>query len=116
MTAAIAVARGTPDGYTIMMASSTVMAINVTVRKNLAYDPTKDLVPISVLARVPYVLLVNPDLPSRSVADLVKYAKASPGRVSYGTPGPGTFHHLNAELFKSMFGLELVHELLEQPT
>jgi len=109
VTAATAVAHGTPDGYTIMMASSTVLAINVSVRKNLAYDPMKDLAPIALLARVPFVLLVNPDLPIKSVDDLVKYAKANPGKVSYGTPGPGTFHHLNAEMFRSMFGLQLVH-------
>ena len=109
VTAATAVARATPDGYTIMMASSTVLAINFTVRKNLPYDPRKDLTPIALLARVPFVLLVNPDLPIKSVDDLVKYAKANPGKVSYGTPGPGTFHHLNAEMFKSMFGLQLVH-------
>ncbi len=109
VTAATAVARATPDGYTIMMASSTVLAINFTVRKNLPYDPRKDLTPIALLARVPFVLLVNPELPIKSVDDLVKYAKANPGKVSYGTPGPGTFHHLNAEMFKSMFGLNLVH-------
>lgn len=109
VTAAQAVARATPDGYTIMMASSTVLAINVTVRKNLPYDPRKELTPIALLARVPFVLVVNPDLPIKSVDDLVKYAKANPGKVSYGTPGPGTFHHLNAEIFKSRFGLQLVH-------
>src|SRR5262249_19316527 len=109
VTAATAVARGTPDGYTIMMASSTVLAINATVRKNLPYDPRKELTPIALLARVPFVLVVNPGLPINSVDDLVKYAKANPGKVSYGTPGPGTFHHLNAEIFKSMFGLTLVH-------
>src|SRR5262249_28622486 len=105
VTAATAGARGAPDGYTIMMASSTVLAINVTVRKNLPYDPIKELTPIALLARVPFVLLVNPDLPIKSVGDLVKYAKANPGKVSYGTPGLGTFHHLNAEMFKSLYGL-----------
>src|SRR5262249_43173212 len=85
VTAATAVARGTPDGYTIMMASSTVLAINFSVRKNLPYDPRKDLTPIALLARVPFVLLVNPELPIKSVDDLVKYAKANPGKVSYGT-------------------------------
>ena len=107
--AASAVARATPDGYTIMMASSTVLAINVTVRKNLPYDPRKELAPIALLARVPFVLVVNPSLPVRSVADLVKLAKDKPGQLSYGTPGPGTFHHLNAEMFKGIFGLDLVH-------
>jgi len=107
--AAAAVARAAPDGYTIMMASSTVLAINVTVRKNLPYDPRKELTPIALLARVPFVLVVNPDLPVRSVADLIKLAKEKPGQFSYGTPGPGTFHHLNAEMFKGIFGLDLVH-------
>jgi len=109
VTAAVAVAHGMPDGYTIMMASSTVLAINATVRKNLPYDPRKELTPIALLARVPFVLVVNPALPVDSVADLVKFAKEKPGQLSFGTPGPGTFHHLNAELFKSMFGLQLVH-------
>jgi tripartite-type tricarboxylate transporter receptor subunit TctC len=109
VTAAVGVARAAPDGYTIMMASSTVLAINVTVRKNLPYDPRTDLTPIALLARVPFVLVVNPALPVHSVADLVKLAKEKPGQLSFGTPGPGTFHHLNAELFKTIFGLELVH-------
>ena len=109
VTAASAVAHATPDGYTIMMASSTVLAINVTVRKNLPYDPRKDLAPIALLARVPFVLVVNPSLPIQSVADLVKLAKEKPGQLSFGTPGPGTFHHLNAEMFKGIFGLDLVH-------
>jgi tripartite-type tricarboxylate transporter receptor subunit TctC len=109
VTAAAAVAHAAPDGYTIMMASSTVLAVNVTMRKQLPYDPRKDLTPIALLARVPFVLVVNPSLPIRSVADLVKLAKEKPGQISFGTPGPGTFHHLNAEMFKSIFGLDLVH-------
>jgi tripartite-type tricarboxylate transporter receptor subunit TctC len=109
VTAAAAVAHATPDGYTIMMASSTVLAVNVTMRKQLPYDPRKDLTPIALLARVPFVLVVNPSLPIRSVADLVRLAREKPGQISFGTPGPGTFHHLNAEMFKSIFGLDLVH-------
>jgi tripartite-type tricarboxylate transporter receptor subunit TctC len=109
VTAATAVARAAPDGYNIMMASSTVLAINVTVRKNLPYDPRKELTPIALLARVPFVLLVNPALPVHSVADLVKLAKEKPGQLAFGTPGPGTFHHLNTEMFKGIFGIDLVH-------
>ncbi len=109
VTAAAAVARAAPDGYTIMMASSTILAFNATVRKNLAYDPRKDLTPIALLARVPFVLVVNPALPVKSVADLVKLAKDKPGELSFASPGPGTFHHLNGEIFKSRFGVELVH-------
>ncbi len=104
-----AVARGAADGYTIMMASSTALAINVNVRKQLPYDPRKDITPIALIARMPYVLVVNPDLPVQSVADLVKLAKDKPGQLSFASVGPGTIHHLNAELFKSIFGLDLVH-------
>lgn len=107
--AATAVSRSAGDGYTLMMASSTPMALNVTVRKSLPYDPTVDLAPVALVARVPYVLVVNPELPVHSVADLVSYIKERPGKVAFGTPGVGTFHHLNAELFKSMFGLDLIH-------
>ena len=103
------VAHGTPDGYTIMMASSTALAINVNVRKTLPYDPRKDITPIALLARMPYVLVVNPDLPVKSVADLVKLAKDKPGQLSFASVGPGTIHHLNAEMFKSIFGLDVVH-------
>jgi tripartite-type tricarboxylate transporter receptor subunit TctC len=109
IAAAMDVVHATPDGYTIMMASSTLLALNVTVRKNLPYDPLKDLTPVSPLARVPFVLVVNPDLPVHSVADLVALAKDKPGQIAFATPGPGTFHHLNAELFKSIFGLNLIH-------
>src|SRR5262249_48952329 len=87
--AASAVARSAPDGYTLMMASSTPMALNVTVRKSLPYDPTVDLAPVALVARVPFVLVVNPSLPVHSVADLVTLAKEKPGQLSYATPGPG---------------------------
>ena len=103
------VAHGTPDGYTIMMASSTALAINPNVRKSLPYDPRKDITPIALIARMPYVLVVNPDLPVHSVADLVKLARDKPGQLSFASVGPGTIHHLNAEMFKSMFGLDVVH-------
>ena len=103
------VAHGAADGYTIMMASSTALEINVNVRKTLPYDPRKDITPIALLARMPYVLVVNPDLPVKSVADLVKLAKDKPGQLSFASVGPGTIHHLNAELFKSMFGIDVVH-------
>ena len=109
VTAAVAVAQAPPDGHTLIMASSTMLAINVSVRKNLPYDPRKDLTPVALLARVPFVLVVNPSLPIQSVADLVKLAKDKPGQLSFGTPGPGTFHHLNGEMFKHLFGLDIVH-------
>src|SRR4029079_9548611 len=109
MIAVSEVAHGVPDGYTIMMASSTALAINVNVRKQLPYDPRKDITPIALIARMPYGLVVNPDLPVRSVADLVKLAKDKPGQLSFASVGPGTMHHLNGELFKSTFGVDVVH-------
>src|SRR5262245_52600356 len=109
MLGVTAAARAAPDGYTIMMASSTALAINYSVRKQLPYDPRKDITPIALIARLPFVLVVNPDLPVRSVGDLVKLAKDKPGQLSFASVGPGTIHHLNAELFKSTFGLDLVH-------
>src|SRR5262249_56796046 len=104
-----AVAHGPADGYTIMMASSTALAINVNVRKQLPYDPRKDITPIALIARMPYVLVINPDLPVHSVADLVKLAKDKPGQLSFASVGPGTIHHLDGEMFKSIFGLNVVH-------
>jgi tripartite-type tricarboxylate transporter receptor subunit TctC len=104
-----AVAKATPDGYTLLMATSTPMAINVTLHKNLPYDPANDFVPLALVAQSPFVLVVNPDLPVKSVQDLVAYAKANPGKLSYGSGGAGAPHHLFGELFKSMTGIEMTH-------
>jgi tripartite-type tricarboxylate transporter receptor subunit TctC len=92
-----------------MMASSTALAININVRKSLPYDPRKDITPIALIARMPYVLVVNPNLPVKSVADLVKLARDKPGQLSFASVGPGTIHHLNAEMLKSIFSLDVVH-------
>jgi tripartite-type tricarboxylate transporter receptor subunit TctC len=107
VTAAIQVARSTPDGYTIMMATSSTLAINVSLYKKLPYDPGKDLVPVALICGVPFVLVVNPSLPVNSVADLIKLAKEKP--LSYGSGGAGAFHHLMGELFKVSFGIPMTH-------
>ena len=104
-----AVAQSTPDGYTLLMATPTPMAINVTVHKNLPYDPATDLVPLAMVASAPFVLIVNPELPVHSVKELIAYAKANPGKLSYGSGGVGSPHHLYAELLKSMTGIEMTH-------
>jgi len=104
-----AVAQSTPDGYTLLMATSTSMAVNVTLYKNLPYNPESDLIPLVLVARTPFVLVVNPSLPVRSVRDLIKLAKERPGQLSYASAGPGTPHHLYAELLKSMTGIEIGH-------
>ena len=89
-----------PDGYTLGMASSGPLAINPSVFSKLSYDPIRDFTPISLAFIAPLVILVNNELPARSVADLVALLKGQPGRLSYASGGPGTSQHLAAELFK----------------
>jgi tripartite-type tricarboxylate transporter receptor subunit TctC len=109
LTASNAVAKATPDGYTILMGTSTPLAIHATLYKHLPYDPATDFMPLALIARIPFVLVVNNDLPVHSVRELIAYAKAHPGELSYGSTGPGTPFHLNAALFSSMTGIEMVH-------
>ena len=103
------VSRAAPDGYTILIGTSTTMAVNINVYKKLPYDPTKDLVPIALVAGVPFVLVVNPALPIKSLADLVRYAKAQPDGITYASNGPGGAAHLFAELLGGELGIKLVH-------
>jgi tripartite-type tricarboxylate transporter receptor subunit TctC len=104
--AASATAKAAPDGHTLMQATSGTMAMNVTIFKNLSYDP-KDLVPVALIAGVPFVLVVHPELPVHSIADLVKVAKERP--LNYGSGGVSAFHHLNAELLSAMLGIKMMH-------
>src|SRR5258708_26964163 len=106
---AAAVARSSPDGYTLLMATSSTMAINASIYKTLPFDPLKDLIPVVLYARVPFVLVVNPSLPAQTAADLVKLAKETPGTLSFGTSGTGTASHLFAELFKMQTGAQVTH-------
>lgn len=105
--AATATAKAAPDGYTLMQATSGTMAMNPTIYKSLSYDPAKDLVPVALVAGVPFILVVHPSLEVKSVADLVKVAKQR--QLSYGSGGVGAFHHLNGELFSSMMGIKMTH-------
>ncbi len=100
------VANSPPDGYTIMMAVST-LAIDATLYKKLPYDPAKNLALVALIAAVPFVLVVNPSLPVYSVDDLIKLAKKRP--LSFGSGGIGAFHHLAGELFAGMTGIKLTH-------
>ena len=103
------VARSAPDGYTILIGTSTTMAINVSVYKNLSYDPTKDLVPIALVAGVPFILVIDPALPVKSLADLAAYAKSQPQGLTYASNGAGGAAHLFAELLGGELGIKLVH-------
>ena len=107
--AAMLVARAKPDGHTLLQATSTTMAVNVTLAKKLAYDPVKDFEPVALLTASPFVLTVNADSPVKSVADLIALAKARPGELNYGSAGPGTMHHLSTELMLSLTGTRMQH-------
>ena len=109
VTGAVAVTRAPPDGYTLLVATSSTLATNVTLHKNLPYDPLTDFVPITLMALSPEVLLVNASLPVRSISDLVALARTTPGGLSFGSAGPGTAQHLNGELLKAALGVELHH-------
>ncbi len=106
---AMSVIRSAPNGYTLMVANSTGMATNVTLHKSLPYDPNSDFAPVALIARIPEVLVVNAALPIRSIADLVKLARSTPGGLSFGSAGAGTSQHLEGELLKSQLGIEMTH-------
>jgi tripartite-type tricarboxylate transporter receptor subunit TctC len=108
-TGGLFVARAAPDGYTLLAATSSTLAFNPSVYKKLPYDPATDFSPITLVAAVPFVLVVNPALPVNSVGDLVALAKSKPGELSYGSGGMGAPHHIYMELFKSMTGADIRH-------
>ncbi len=102
------VATANPDGYTLFMATVSV-AIGPTVYKSLKFSVPNSFAPVSMVASVPLILVVNPKLPVNSVQDLIKVAKAKPGSLNYATPGYGSPQHLTAELFKLKVGVNMVH-------
>jgi tripartite-type tricarboxylate transporter receptor subunit TctC len=103
------VARAEPDGYTLLLATSSTNATNAALYKRLPFNPVKDFTPISQIAFVPNLLVVNPDLPVKSIAELVAYAKARPGALNYGSGGAGSSLHLAAAVFAARAGIEMVH-------
>lgn len=107
------VARSTPDGHTMLMGTVGTHGINVSLYPKLPYDPIKDFVPITLVAAVPNVLVMNPDRAKaagiETVADLIKYAKANPGKLNMASSGNGTSIHLAGELFKTSTGTYMVH-------
>lgn len=104
-----AVARAPADGYTLLLGNIATFAINVGIYKKMPYDPVRDLAPIAKTVAVNYVLVVNPKVPARNAAELVAYAKAHPGKLTYGSSGSGSAQHMAAELFKARTGTEILH-------
>ena len=107
--AASSVAKAAPDGYTLFVATSTQLAIQVTLHKSLPYDPATDFVPLALVGSVPFVLIVNPSLPVQTAGDLVKLAKTEPGQLAFGSSGVGGPPHLYMELLQSMTGTKMTH-------
>lgn len=107
--AATYVQKAAPDGHTLLMAPAPTMAVNVSLYKNLPYDPTTDFSLIGLLSGTPFVLMVNVDLPVKSVPELLDYAKANSGKMTFASAGPGVPHHLFMELFKGMTGMKASH-------
>jgi tripartite-type tricarboxylate transporter receptor subunit TctC len=107
LIAASAVAKATPDGYTLLMTTSTTMAINVSVFKSLPYDPAKDFAPVALVAGVPFVLVVNPSLPVQSIPDLVALAKSKAGGLDYVSTGPGSAANLYAVMLRNALAIPM---------
>ena len=104
-----AVAHAAPDGYTITTALTAQLAVNPALYKKLPYDPIKDFAPITLFADGPYLLVVHPSLPVKSVKELIDYARKNPNKISYASSGNGSGGHLAAEMLKSMTGIKMVH-------
>lgn len=103
------VARAAPDGYTLAYGTSGTHAANLALYKNLHYDPVNDFVPVYGLVETPLILVINPDRPFKTVPELIAYAKEHPGKLNFGSAGPGTGTHLTAELFQSAAGIKMTH-------
>ena len=103
------VAKAAPDGYTLEMGTVGTHAINASLYAKMPYDHVKDFVPVILIAGVPNVLVVYPSVPVNSVAELIAYAKANPGKLNFASSGSGTSIHLSGELFKVMSGVQMTH-------
>ena len=108
MIASDYVSRADPDGYTLLMAASS-LGIAPSIYAKVNYDPIKDFTPVTQVASVVHVLEVHPSVPAKNVGELIAYLKANPGKVSYGSVGTGSSTHLEAELFNSMAGVQMTH-------
>jgi tripartite-type tricarboxylate transporter receptor subunit TctC len=101
-------AKAPPDGYTLFLTAGSI-ASNAGLQKHLPYDPVKDFSAVSLVASTPNVLVVQPSLPVKTVADLIKLARAKPGQLNFGSGGSGTMTHLSGELLKVMTGIQITH-------
>jgi tripartite-type tricarboxylate transporter receptor subunit TctC len=103
------VAKAEPDGYTLLVSSSSPLSININLYRDLPFDPMRDFAPVSLLAEVPNLLEANPRLPAHSVAELVALAKARPGKLNFASQGSGSTSHLAGELLRIKAGIDITH-------
>ena len=104
-----AVAKSEPDGYTLLLGYTGTLAIGPSLYKNVGYDPRKDFAPIGMIGNAPNSLVVHPSFPAKTLAELIAYAKANPGKVNFGSAGAGTASHITGEYFARAAGITLVH-------
>jgi tripartite-type tricarboxylate transporter receptor subunit TctC len=104
-----AVAKAAPDGYTLLMGTTGVLAINKHLYTEMAFDPDRDFTPVSYTSLITNILVVNPQVPARTVPELLKLARSDPGRLTFASSGSGSSTHLSGELFKSMAGVDILH-------
>lgn len=102
-------ARQAPDGYTMIYGTQGTHGANLALYKSVRYDPLKDFVPVHAMSETPLMLVANPTRPYKTVPELIAFAKANPGRVTFGSAGPGTGTHLTAELFQTAAGIKMTH-------
>jgi len=107
--AAEAVAKSAPDGYTWLLGNNSILATNQSLYRKLPYDPVRDFAPVALVAVQPNILVLHPNVPAASVAELVSLAKQNPGKLNYASSGAGAAAHLAGELFKTMAGVDVVH-------
>lgn len=103
------VAKSVPDGHTLLMTTTATQAINPALYSAIPYDPARDFTPIARVSTTPTVLVVANEVPARTLAELIEYARRQPGRLSYASAGPGTMQHITAELMRAQAGVELLH-------
>jgi len=107
--AAESVARAAPDGYTLLMGNNSILATNESLYKHINYSPEKDFIPITLIGTQANILIVNPDVPARSLKELIALAKAQPGKINFASSGYGAAAHLAGELFKAEAKIDIVH-------
>jgi tripartite-type tricarboxylate transporter receptor subunit TctC len=109
VVAANLVAKGNPDGHLLMMGDSGALAINAALNPNLSYHPVRDFTPITALVTLPTIMVAHPSVPASTLAEFIALAKKEPGKLSFGSAGPGSIHHLTMAIFNDRAGIDLLH-------